>query len=300
MLVDAYFIIELLQARGPSQVYFHSHDQLIDIPITEWIKKKYKFERLKSFELKMKKHFTDVVIHPELTSKLYKILSSKPYFPFFLKNIANLLPTRERAARWDNAEDTHHATCLLCFTAKETDYHIWNCPKIPHQELRQLCSLRFSQICRVKYKTLQTDPSLIMDYFFNACNPYESQGLITTEMAHLFSSLPTIHGLETSRLQQFNNNLLLDCCIVFNTSFHDTAWKSRNHRTHNVPITRTVPNTPLIGRPSFIKKQRRPKKRHRQAFEEYDSSLAILYDMFTISPSVKHKRQLAISAGSTM
>ncbi len=140
-----------------------------------------------------------------------------------------------------------------------------------------------------------------MDFFLNSCEPYRSQGLITKEMVHHFSSLPTIHGLDVTRLKLFNTNLLLDCCVVFNTSFHDVAWKNRNHRTHNVPITRIVPTAPLIGRPSFIKRQRQPKKRPRNSFEEEENStLLLLYDMFTVPSSTKCKRQLAISAKSTM
>ncbi len=218
-----------------SQLYFYSHDQIIDMPITEWIKKKYRLEKLKSFDEKLNHQFTDVAIHPQLTSQLYKTLSSKPYFSFFLKNIANLLPTRERAARWDNEDETNHSTCLLCFSAKETDFHIWNCPHVPHQEVISVCTSRFLKICKIKYKTLQIDASFIMDFFLNSCEPYRSQGLITKEMVHHFSSLPTIHGLDVTRLKLFNTNLLLDCCVVFNTSFHDVAWKNRNHRTHNVP-----------------------------------------------------------------
>ena len=66
---------------------------------------------------------------------------------------------------------------------------------------------------------------------FNACNPYQSQGFITDDLARHFQNYdPQNENLTSSKRNQMMHLTLL----CFNKAFLRHGWKQRNHATHNV------------------------------------------------------------------
>lgn len=119
------------------KIYAFKDQTLLDMPIRKWIKEMNLHKANSLVQERLQRTHHHLQINVDLTLELFRQLKSVKYTEksFFLKSLANMLPTQSRNTDWYHGPP-ESSTCARCGTFKETSFHVWTCQMNPKIEIK--------------------------------------------------------------------------------------------------------------------------------------------------------------------